>query len=139
MDYWDLSKPLQERLRIAIQQKRVDVLAQRIKSRLEDAGWSTETPGVVTSASKMYTFDVLAKGPNKSQVAIDFVINESINNKIIERSNMVSDLGSSNYFIASIRPFRTEDLRLAELYRIKIIYSETEEGLISSVLNTIIK
>jgi len=94
-----------------------------------------ECPGIIEGASsKIYTFDVLAKSPTNSRFCIDIVTNGPLYNKIIERSNVVSDLAQNSCFLASIMPFRTDELRLAELYRIKLIYSKTEDGLISSFL-----
>ncbi len=139
-DYWDLGKPLQERLRLAAQRRRAEFLSKRIREGFEEAGWAAETPGVVVGASsKSYTFDVLAKDPSNGDIrlCIDVVVNEPIYNKIIERSNVVPDIATSSYLIASLMPFKTEELRLAELYRIRIIHSDTEEGLVSSIIKLV--
>jgi len=140
MDYWNLGKPLEERLRLVAQQKKIELLAGSIREGLEEAGWVAEAPGVVTGIStKNYTFDVFAKNVNNkgNSVCIDIVVNESVYNKIIERSSVVTDLIASNYVIASLMPIMTEELRLAELYRVKIIHSDTDEGLISSLINSV--
>jgi sugar-specific transcriptional regulator TrmB len=139
-DYWDLGKPLQERLRLAAQQRRAELLSRRIREGFEDAGWVAETPGVVVgTSSNSYTFDVLAKDPgdDDSRLCIDVVVNEPVYNKIIERNNVVPDIAASRYLIASLVPFKTEELRLAELYRIRIIHSDTEEGLVSSIIKLV--
>jgi sugar-specific transcriptional regulator TrmB len=139
-DYWELGKPLQERLRLAAQRRRVDLLSKRIREGFEGAGWEAETPGIVAgTTSKNYTFDVLARDPGNAdnRLCIDVVVNEPVYNKIIERSNVVPDLAASRYLIASLMPFKTEELRLAELYRIRIIHSDTEEGLVSSLVKLV--
>ena len=139
-DYWDLGKPLQEKLRLAAQQRRAELLSKRIREGFEEAGWSVQTPGIVVGvSSKNYTFDVLAKDPRneESRLCIDIVVNEPVYNKIIERSNVVPDVAASRYLIASLTPFKTEELRLAELYHIRIIHSDTEEGLVSSILKLV--
>jgi sugar-specific transcriptional regulator TrmB len=137
-DYWELGKPLQERLRLAAQRRRAELLSKRIKVGFEEAGWEAETPGIVIGkSSKNYDFDILAVDPTieDSRLCIDVVLNESIYNKIIERSNVVPDIASARYLIASLMPIKTEELRLAELYRIRIIHSDTEEALVSAVIN----
>jgi sugar-specific transcriptional regulator TrmB len=139
-DYWELGKPLQERLRLAAQRRRTELLSNKIREGFEGAGWAAETPGVVAgTSSKSYTFDVLTRDPanTDSPLCIDVVVNEPVYNKIIERSNVVPDLAASRYIIASMMPFKTEELRLAELYRIRIIHSDTEEGLVSSLVKLV--
>ena len=139
-DYWDLGKPLQERLRLDAQLKRVELVADKIRAGFEKAGWAAKAPGTIRgTSSKTYTFDVLAKSPTRGNLCIDIVVDESVFKKVIERSNIVSDLAPNSCFIASTIPFRTDELRLAELYRISIIYSDTEDGLVSAVLGVIIK
>jgi sugar-specific transcriptional regulator TrmB len=139
-DYWDFGKPLQEKLRLIERQKKVELLAQRIKKRFEEAGWIANAPGVIVgTSSNTYTFDILVKSPSNNRFCIDIVTNESVYNKIIERSNVVSDIAPNSCFLASLTPFQTSELRLAELYRMSIIHSNTEEGLISSILSTIVK
>ena len=101
---------------------------------------TTVRPGSVSvNASKNYTFDVLARDPGNAnnRLCIDVVVNESVYNKIIERGNIGSDLVASRYLIASLMPFKTEELRLAELYRIRIIHSDTEDGLVSSLVKLV--
>jgi sugar-specific transcriptional regulator TrmB len=140
MDYWNLGKPLQERLRLVAQKKKIELLARSIREKLEEAGWVAEAPGVVTGiSSENYIFDVFAKKPSNEgkNVCIDIVLNDPVYNKIIERSSVVTDLQASNYIIASTMPIMTEELRLAELYRIKIIHSDTDESLISSLINSV--
>jgi hypothetical protein len=140
MDYWALGKPLKEKIRFIAQRKRAELLAQRMKERFEEEGWTADAPGMAEGiSSKIYTFDVGAKGPPNSQLFIDIVLNEPVYEKIIEKSNVVSDISPHSYLIASKMPFGTDELRLAELYRIKIVHSDTDEALISSVLSTIIK
>ena len=139
-DYWELGKPLQERLRLAAQRRRADLLSKRIREGFEGAGWTAEAPGIVAgTSSKKYTFDVLARDPGNTnnRLCIDVVVNEPVYNKIIERSNVVPDLAASKYIIASLMPFKTEELRLAELYRIRIIHSDTEEELVSSLVKLV--
>ena len=139
-DYWELGKPLQERLRLAAQRRRADLLSKKIREGFEGAGWAAETPGVVAgTSSKNYTFDVLARDPGNAnnRLCIDVVVNESVYNKIIERGNIGPDLVASRYLIASLMPFKTEELRLAELYRIRIIHSDTEDGLVSSLVKLV--
>jgi hypothetical protein len=139
-DYWDLGKPLQERLRLAAQQKKEELLAQMIREGFEEAGWAVVTPGVIMGiSSKNYTFDVLANNLDYRDMylCIDIVMNEPLYNKIIERSNVVPDLTASSVLIASLMPVMTEELRLAELYHIRIVHSDTEEGLVSSILKSV--
>jgi hypothetical protein len=139
-DYWELGKPLQEKLRLAAQRQRVELLSNRIRKGFEGVGWVVETSAVVVgTSSKNYNFDVVAKNPDNADIrlCIDIVVNEPVYNKIIEKSNVVPDLATSSYLIASLMPFKTEELRLAELYRIRIIYSDTEEGLVSSLIKLV--
>ena len=142
MDYWNLGKPLQERLRLAAQKKKTELLAKRIREGFEEVGWVAEAPGVVVGiSSKNYTFDVFARNSSHkdTDVYIDIVVNEPVYNKIIERSSVVTDLIASNYIIASLMPVTTEELRLAELYRIRLIRSDTENELILSLINSLLK
>jgi hypothetical protein len=93
----------------------------------------------VGTSSKNYIFDVIAVDPSNVDIrlCIDIVVNEPVYNKIIEKSNVVPDLATSRYIIASLMPFKTEELRLAELYRIRIIYSDSEDGLVSSLIKLV--
>jgi hypothetical protein len=139
-DYWELGKPLQDRLRLAAQQRRVELLSNSIREGFKGVGWVAETPGIVVgTSSKNYIFDVIAVDPSNVDIrlCIDIVVNEPVYNKIIEKSNVVPDLATSRYIIASLMPFKTEELRLAELYRIRIIYSDSEDGLVSSLIKLV--
>jgi sugar-specific transcriptional regulator TrmB len=137
-DYWDLSRPLQERLHLNAQRRKVKSLARRIREGFEETGWVAEAPGTIKgTSSKSYTFDILAKGPRKGSLCIDIITAEPAFSKIIERGTIAQDLASNSCLLASTTPFRTDELRLAELYRIGVIYSDTEDGLVSSVLGAI--
>ncbi|MCX6647901.1 MAG: hypothetical protein NTV61_00700 [Candidatus Bathyarchaeota archaeon] len=138
-DYWDLGQPIQEKLQQAAQRIMVESVAQRIKDEFEEVGWTVETPGTISGASwKTYLFDVIAKNPKRTEatLCIDILAEGSIFNKIVERSTLHSDLEASKFVLASLIPCKPEELKLAELYQIQVIYSEDEESLVSSILKT---
>jgi len=134
-DYWQLGQPIQEKLKQVAQRIRVETLATKIRDALEDEEWFVEVPGTLHGA-KSYNFDVLAKNQKKieASLCIDVLTDGSVFNRIVERSSFHSDLKSARYVIASLIPPNSEELRLAELYQIHVLYAETEEGLISSIL-----
>ena len=134
-DYWQLGQPIQEKLKQVAQRIRVETLATKIRDALEDEEWFVEVPGTLHGA-KSYNFDVLAKNQKKieASLCIDVLTDGSVFNRIVERSSVHSDLKSARYVIASLIPPNSEELRLAELYQIHVLYAETEEGLISSIL-----
>jgi sugar-specific transcriptional regulator TrmB len=134
-DYWQLGQPIQEKLKQVAQRIRVETLATKIRDALEDEEWFVEVPGTLHGA-KSYNFDVLAKNQKKieASLCIDVLTDGSVFNRIVERSSFHSDLKSARYLIASLIPPNSEELRLAELYQIHVLYAETEEGLISSIL-----
>ena len=59
-------------------------------------------------------------------------------NTIIEHSAIYTDV-ASQLILASLKPLKAEEKRLADLYRIQTIFSETEEGLVSAILSTVDK
>jgi hypothetical protein len=141
-DYWDLGKPIQEKLLQVAQRKKMEYMAQRLKDEFEEMGWTAEILGTIAGLSwKTYMFDILAKSPErtKATLCIDILTEGSVFNKIIERSIVQSDLTSSNLILASLIPYKSEELKLAELYRIQIVHSQTEEELISEILKTVKK
>jgi sugar-specific transcriptional regulator TrmB len=141
-DYWDLGKPIQEKLLQVAQRKKMEYVAQRLKDEFEEMGWTAEIPGTIAGLSwKTYMFDILAKSPErtKATLCIDILTEGSVFNKIIERSIVQSDLTSSNLILASLIPYKSEELKLAELYRIQIVHSQTEEELVSEILKTVKK
>ncbi|HIH88431.1 TPA: hypothetical protein HA344_04370 [Candidatus Bathyarchaeota archaeon] len=134
-DYWNLSKPIKEKLEQIDRLKRIDFVAAKIRERFEEKGWTVEVPGTLTGVSwKTYMFDVLAKNPDKTGVnlCIDVITEGPVFNKIIERSTLYSDLVGSMVVLASLVKCRPEELQLAELYQIKIVYAETPEEIVSS-------
>lgn len=138
-DYWQLGQPIQEKLKQVAQRIRVETLATRIREAFEAAGWSVEVPGTLQGHSKSYLFDVLAKNPGKADeyISIDVMTDGSVFNRIVERSSLHSDLKSARFVLASLIPPNSEELRLAELYQIQVVYAETEEELISSLRGTL--
>ena len=137
-DYWQLGQPIQEKLKQVAQRIRVETLATKIRDALEDEEWSVEVPGTLQGASKSYLFDVLAKNPKmEASLCIDVLTDGSVFNRIVERSSLHSDLKSARFVLASLIPPNSEELRLAELYQIHVVYAETEEGLISSILKNL--
>jgi hypothetical protein len=134
-DYWQLGQPIQEKLKQVAQRIRVETLATKIRDALEDEKWSVEVPGTLQGA-KSYHFDVLAKNPKKmgASLCIDVLTDGSVFNRIVERSSFHADLKSARFVLASLIPPNSEELRLAELYQIHVLYAETEESLISSIL-----
>jgi hypothetical protein len=126
-------------LKQVAQRIRVETLATKIRDALEDEKWSVEVPGTLQGASKSYLFDVLAKNPKKMEASlcIDVLTDGSVFNRIVERSSLHSDLKSARFVLASLIPPNSEELRLAELYQIQVVYAETEEGLVSSILKTL--
>jgi sugar-specific transcriptional regulator TrmB len=140
-DYWKLGKPVQERLQQLIEHKRAEALAQRVKTELETRGWRAEAPGALMGVSgKSYSFDVLAKHAAKGEtpLCIDILTEGPAFNTIIEHSAIYTDV-ASRLILASLKPLKAEEKRLADLYRIQAIYSETEEGLVSAILSTVDK
>jgi hypothetical protein len=139
-DYWDLGHPIQERLQQAAKRDKVEKVTQMIKKGLEDGNWTVEAPGMIAGISwKTYMFDIVAKRPKKNEanLCIDILTEGSVFNKIVERSTLNSDLESSRFLLASLILCKPEELKLAELYQIKIVYSENEENLVSNILDTI--
>jgi hypothetical protein len=138
-DYWELGQPIQEKLKQVAQRIRVETLANKIGRTLEDEGWAVEVPGTLQGASKSYLFDVLARNPEKTgaSLCIDVLSDGSVFDRIVERSSLHSDLKSARFVLASLIPCNSEELRLAELYQIQVVYAETEGGLVSSILKTL--
>ena len=140
-DYWKLGRPAQDRLQQMIQHKRTEALAQRVRVELDGRGWRAEAPGQLTGLSgKRYSFDVLARQTegNEAPLCVDIMTEGLAFNTIIEHSAIYTDV-ASELILASLKPLKAEEKRLAELYRIQTIFSETEEGLVSAILATVDK
>ncbi len=137
-DYWQLGQPIQEKLKQVAQRIKVENLATKIRDALEDKKWSVEVPGTLQGASKSYLFDVFAKNPKmEASLCIDVLTDGSVFNRIVERSSLHSDLKSARFVLASLIPPNSEELRLAELYQLHVLYAETEESLILSILKNL--
>lgn len=138
-DYWKLGMPAQDRLQLIVQRKRTEALARRVRAGLEGRGWLVDAPGTLTGVSgKGYSFDVLARHAEGSEapLCINILTEGLMFNTIVENSAINTD-AASQLILASMKPLKPEEKRLAELYRIIAIFADTEEGLVKEILSAV--
>ena len=129
-DYWDLGQPILDKLQQAAQRIKIESVTQKIKDDLEGRGWIVEVPGTISGTAKTYLFEVVARSSKKAETSlcIDIIAEGSVFNKIVERSTLHMDIESTKFVLASMIPFKPEELKLAELYQIQVTHAETEEA-----------
>ncbi|MGD2142332.1 MAG: helix-turn-helix domain-containing protein, partial [Candidatus Bathyarchaeota archaeon] len=127
MDYWNRGELVEDiTKRLTIQKKYLEK-SNAIKSIIELLGWQVESPGSLAGSSGVeHSFNIVATNLNHPEVtlAIDILQEETAFNHIIRLGAKSIDLKPRKILLASTKPFQVQEVNLAKLYNIDLVFDE---------------
>ena len=136
-DRWIEGVPAQEILQLVSQQVLIEGL-KLAKNALEGTGWVVEVPGrLVGNSGVEHTFSLVAKRPDRPDrpLVLDLLFEEEALEQIAILSVKVKDVKPLVQLLAANRPLDKGEVRLADLYGIRIIYAAEDQQLATKIMD----
>jgi sugar-specific transcriptional regulator TrmB len=129
---WRTGVPAQEVLNGLKTEKMLVESLRFAKEALEAAGWAVTVPGKLIGNSRVeYTFSLVARHPEQldKPLVLDLIAGEEALQQIVALRAKVMEVKPIAQFLVSAKPLCQEEVRLADLYGVSVIYTDEAEGL----------
>ena len=136
-NYWRESVPAKEILGKFSNQRVLVAGLELSKKSLNATGWMVDVPGdMVDRSGRKRSFSMVAKQPDPTigPLVLDLLTGEDALGPLVSLNAKTKDAEPALKFLASTRPFYKEEVRLADLYGIKLIYTIEAQELAANVV-----
>ncbi len=108
------------------------------KEALESVGLAVKVPGeLISNLGVKHSFSLVAKKPGQPDrtLVVDQLIGESASQRITELSAKAIDVKPAAKLLAAAKPLDEREVKLAELYGIKLIHSTEGKDFVADIMD----
>jgi sugar-specific transcriptional regulator TrmB len=139
-DYWSRGENADVITSRLAHQKEYLENINEISSMMEMKGWQIESPGRISGQSGLnHTFNLVASDPKSPdrRIAIDILLEKTAFNHIIRIGAKKMDIKNHILMLISQHPFKQQEKKLAQQYKIKLVYSNDSTKLTENILKQV--